>query len=148
MDLKLTFCVVAFALASCSASITSTPVQDDVYGMQGVRDRFVTINADFERLLGSYAQEVNVGSRPNAGDGDPLNRALDKVEWNLKTVEFHQHMAGLHAQICSNYRVLQLLAVTKVHRTEPYAPWCDASGHYLPDGELEAREQAMAEARR
>jgi hypothetical protein len=47
------------------------------------RDKIHQINDDFVELLGVKAEIVNSGSAPDAGDGDTLRMALDKIHHNL-----------------------------------------------------------------
>jgi hypothetical protein len=54
---------------------------------QQLRDAFAQINGDFEKLLGDYGELINVGSALDAGDGDTLLGALEKVHRNLRLVK-------------------------------------------------------------
>ena len=84
MRLDRWFIAVVFVLGLIVVLFGCSQPHIEVEGIQGIRDEFIDINDDFGVLLGAKAQLVNVGSKVNAGDGDPINLALFKIDTNLK----------------------------------------------------------------
>jgi hypothetical protein len=67
-----------------SRTIRAASAEDsEVILQDATRDKIHQINGNFVELLGEKAEIVNAGSGPDAGDGDTLRMALDKIHRNL-----------------------------------------------------------------